>query len=255
MRVISLVPSLTLTLAELGLNKSHLVGRTPWCIHPSTFVEGVEVIGGTKTPNLKKILNANPDVVILDREENPREVYEALTKAGIETFVSTVERPADVPELLMLLGERLDLLPKATELANAIQHELTEETHRNGPVVLPMIWHEPLMAVSPTKYSGALLEACGFQIPDIEPEGNGYPIVTPEDIVQHNVEGLLLSSEPHEFSKAEGEAISDAVEAIGGERPWTRCIDGEALTWFGSHTLTGLRTFNALCKDLKTADE
>ena len=255
MRVISLVPSLTLTLAELGLNKSQLIGRTPWCIHPSAFVEQVEVIGGTKTPNLNKILNANPDIVILDREENPREVYEALIEAGIETFVSTVERPADVPDMLMLLGERLNLVSKATELVNTIRHELSRGTHRDGPVVLPMIWHEPLMAVSPSKYSGALLEACGFQVPDIEPEGNGYPTVTPGDIVQHNVEGLLLSSEPHEFSKQEGEVISDAVETIGGSRPWTKCIDGEALTWFGSYTLAGLRTFNALCKDLKTADD
>jgi len=255
MRVISLVPSLTLTLAELGLDKSQLVGRTPWCIHPATYVDQVQVVGGTKTPNLNKILNANPDIVILDREENPREVFEALTEAGIETFVSTVEGPADVPDMLLLLGERLNLLPKATELANGIKQELASGTHRNGPVILPMIWHEPLMAVSPSKYSGALLEACGFQVPDIEPEGNGYPTVTPEDIVQHNVEGLLLSSEPHEFSKQEGEVISDAVEAIGGSRPWTKCIDGEALTWFGSHTLVGLRIFNALCKDLKTADE
>ena len=42
MRVISLVPSLTLTLADLGLDASQLVGRTPWCIHPESFVEGCE---------------------------------------------------------------------------------------------------------------------------------------------------------------------------------------------------------------------
>ena len=87
-----------------------------------------------------------------------------------------------------------------------------------------------------------------------DPNGNGYPIVSPEQIIEHNVEGLLLSSEPHEFSKQEGEAICDAVEALGGKRPWTKCIDGEALTWFGSHTLQGLRIFIALCKDLKTSD-
>ena len=66
---------------------------------------------------------------------------------------------------------------------------------------------------------------------------------------------LLFEKLFHEFSKKEGEQISDAVEAIGGQRPWTKCIDGEALTWFGSHTLSGLRVFNELCKDLKTAKE
>ena len=91
MRVISLVPSLTLTLAELGLDRSQLVGRTPWCIHPKSFVHDVQVVGGTKTPNLNKIRNAQPDLVILDREENPKEFYEALIESGIEVYVSTVE--------------------------------------------------------------------------------------------------------------------------------------------------------------------
>ena len=184
MRVISLVPSLTLTLAELGLDKSQLVGRTPWCIHPESFVQDVPVVGGTKTPNLNKIRNAQPDLVILDREENPKEFYEALIESGIEVYVSTVEHPSEVPEMLLELGQLLNLAPKAKELADAINAELAT-TFETGPTVLPMIWHDPLMAVSPTKYAGALLECCGFNVPDIEPEGNGYPVVTPEAIQLH----------------------------------------------------------------------
>ena len=255
MRVISLVPSLTLTLHALGLDSSQLAGRTPWCIHPKSYVENVPIIGGTKTPNLNKIRDAKPDLVVLDREENPREVYDELIELGIETYVSTVERPSDVPAMLMELGQRLNLKTRAMELAKTIEVELAACEGMNGPVVLPMIWHEPLMAVSPRKYSGALLETCGFRVPDIDPAGNGYPEVTAEHILSNGIEGLLLSSEPHEFSKQEGEAICDAVEELGGKRPWSQCIDGEALTWFGSHTLTGLRTFRALCKDLKTANE
>ena len=79
MRVISLVPSLTLTLAELGLDASQLVGRTPWCIHPADYIKDVQVVGGTKTPNLHQIRNAKPALVLLDREENPKEVFEELT--------------------------------------------------------------------------------------------------------------------------------------------------------------------------------
>lgn len=255
MRVVSLVPSLTLTLAELGVEASQVVGRTPWCIHPKSFVKDIPVVGGTKTPNLNKILSAQPDLVILDREENPKQIHDKLVEFGIETFVSTVERPSDVPDMLRQLGQRLNRVAKADELAQAIDSELQHGERGSGPIVLPLIWHDPLMAVSPKKYSGALLEACGFRVPEIEPEGNGYPIITAEHIQFHAIEGLLLSSEPHEFSKKEGEQISDAVEAIGGQRPWTKCIDGEALTWFGSHTLSGLRVFNELCKDLKTAKE
>ena len=254
MRVISLVPSLTLTLAELGLDKSQLVGRTPWCIHPESYVQDVPIVGGTKTPNLNKIRTAKPDLVVLDREENPKQFYDNLIALGIEVYVSTVEHPREVPKMLIELGQMLNLVPKATEIADAIRAELATDVD-TGPTVLPMIWHDPLMAVAPTKYAGALLECCGFKVPDLEPNGNGYPRVTPEAIQHHGVEGLLLSSEPHEFSKQEGEAICDTVEALGGTRPWTQCIDGDALTWFGTHTLHGLRTFKALCKDLKTAGE
>ena len=254
MRVISLVPSLTLTLAELGLDKSQLVGRTPWCIHPESFVQDVPVVGGTKTPNLNKIRNAKPDLVVLDREENPKQFYDELVAMGIEVYVSTVEHPREVPKMLIELGQMLNLESKASQIAEAINKELATEFDA-GPTVLPMIWHDPLMAVAPTKYAGALLECCGFKVPNLEPNGNGYPVVTPEAIQLHEVEGLLLSSEPHEFSKQEGEAISDTVETLGGPRPWTQCIDGEALTWFGTHTLHGLRTFRTLCKDLKTAEE
>ena len=73
MRVISLVPSLTLTLAELGLDASQLVGRTPWCIHPESFVEGVKVMGGTKTPNINKLRDARPDLCLLYTSPSPRD--------------------------------------------------------------------------------------------------------------------------------------------------------------------------------------
>ena len=124
MRVVSLVPSLTLTLAELGVEASQVVGRTPWCIHPKSFVKDIPVVGGTKTPNLNKILNAQPDLVILDREENPKQIHEKLVEFGIETFVSTVERPSDVPDMLRQLGQRLNRVAKADELAHAIDSEL-----------------------------------------------------------------------------------------------------------------------------------
>ena len=106
----------------------------------------------------------------MDREENPKEFYEALIESGIEVYVSTVEHPSEVPEMLLELGQLLNLAPKAKELADAINAELAT-TFETGPTVLPMIWHDPLMAVSPTKYAGALLECCGFNVPDIEPEG------------------------------------------------------------------------------------
>jgi ABC-type Fe3+-hydroxamate transport system substrate-binding protein len=251
MRIVSLVPSLTKTLADLGLPKEQLVGRTPWCIHPEEYVLDVPVIGGTKTPNIGKIVALQPDLVIMDKEENPLEVFNQLKENGIEPFVSKVESPEDVPDMLRLLGEKINCKQKGEEFAMAIEHELGQKTERSGPKVAAMIWHDPLMCVSPTRYSGALLERCGFIVPDFEPNGNGYPVVTTKHLIDHLIEGLLLSSEPHNFAIEEGEAISEKVVQEGGPNIWNVCIDGEALTWFGTHTLHGLKVFKALCEDLK----
>lgn len=251
MRIVSLVPSLTKTLAELGMPKEYLVGRTPWCIYPEEYVLEIPVVGGTKTPNLNKIVALNPDLVIMDKEENPLEVFNELDKRGIECFVSEVESPKDVPDMLRSLGKRIHCEAMSETFASTIELELEQVIAENGPKVAAMIWHEPLMCVSPTRYSGSLLEQCGFIVPDFEPNGNGYPIVTTNHLIEHSIEGMLLSSEPHNFALEEGEAISEKVVLDGGRRIWNVCIDGEALTWFGTHTLYGLKHFKALCEDLK----
>jgi len=251
MRIVSLVPSLTKTLADLGLPKEHLVGRTPWCIHPENYVSDIPVIGGTKTPNIGKIMALSPDIVIMDREENPLEVFNQLTSKGIDCFVAEVKSPIEVPDMIRSLGKRINREKTSEEVAALIERELDQSISNTGPKVAAMIWHEPLMCVSPTRYSGAILELCGFIVPDFEPNGNGYPVVTTNHLIEHNIEGLLLSSEPHNFALEEGEAISERVVSEGGQKIWNVCIDGEALTWFGTHTLQGLKEFKALCEDLK----
>ena len=90
MRVVSLVPSLTQTLFDLGLTTDEVVGRTPWCIHPKDKVEQVMIVGGTKTPNLNKIRNLEPDLIVMDKEENPFEIYQTLQNEGFTIFVKRV---------------------------------------------------------------------------------------------------------------------------------------------------------------------
>ena len=243
MRIVSLVPSLTLTLFDLGCTTDEVVGRTPWCVHPEGMVIHVPVVGGTKTPNLNKILAASPDVVVLDREENPKAVYDALIEAGITVYASSVEHPKDVPKMLRELGAIVNRSETAERYAGELEALLTELLESPLPAtrVAPMIWHDPLMSVGPEKYAGGLLTTLGLSVPSLVEGGNGYPVVTVEALKQHNIEALLLSSEPHRFALEEGEDIAAQVVAKGGQAMWCKCIDGEALTWFGTHTADGLR--------------
>ena len=241
MRVVSLVPSLTLTLFDLGLDSSSIVGRTPWCIHPSEQVDDVPVVGGTKTPTLSKIKAAQPTLVVLDRDENPKAVYEWCMEQGFPTFVCDVKHPNEVPTMLRELASCINRESRGEELALRVEAALSEvdKTVSRGTVV-PMIWHEPLMAAQSGTYAAGMVQALGFEVPEFEAAGTGYPVVIAETLIEHGVDGILLSSEPYEFAHEEGEAIASVMESLGGKRPWVLCIDGEALTWMGSFTAEGL---------------
>ena len=242
MRVVSLVPSLTQTLFDLGLTTDEVVGRTPWCIHPKDKVEQVMIVGGTKTPNLNKIRNLEPDLIVMDKEENPLEIYQTLQNEGFTIFVSEVESPRDVPKMLRDLGNACGRDSTGEELALLCEDSLSQipSTTRRLRTV-PLIWYEPLMAVSPLKYAGAILSEVGFDVIDTHPEGNGYPEVSIDDFIEHHVELILLTSEPHEFTLEEGDGIAANIVKAGGKAPLVKLIDGEDLTWFGSRTESALR--------------
>jgi ABC-type Fe3+-hydroxamate transport system substrate-binding protein len=241
-RIVSLVPSLTLTLFDLGLGPDEVVGRTPWCIHPAHHVHEVPVVGGTKTPTLSKITAAQPDLVVMDRDENPKAVYDWCIEQGYATFVCHVNHPSDVPTMLRDLGKAVNRMDEANGLASEVENLLSSVPETNGRVALPLIWHEPLMAANGETYAGGMLACMGYTVPIIDPNGTGYPEVTVESIIEHSVTDLFLSSEPHEFSMEEGKRLAAAIEAAGATPPELHMIDGEALTWMGSYTATGLRT-------------
>ena len=252
MRIVSLVPSITETLFALGLDSKQIVGRTPWCIHPAKGVESIEVVGGTKTPNINKIERLKPDLIILDKEENPKDFYDELVEKGYKTFVSTVHSPIEVPDFLRKLGIATDKKQIGESLASECEMAINDCKNSIAELnVLPMIWHEPLMAVSPRRYAGALLELVGFNVPDIEPDGNGYPVVKGSHVLDHQIDGLLLSSEPHEFAEKEGQALIAEIFRTTGKEIWYEMINGEYLTWFGSRTSVAIRELRTYCDELK----
>ena len=242
MRVVSLVPSLTQTLFDLGLTTDEVVGRTPWCINPKDKVEQVMIVGGTKTPNLNKIRNLEPDLIVMDKEENPLEIYQTLQSEGFIIFVSEVESPRDVPKMLRDLGNACGRDSAGEQLALLCEESLDQlSTVGKKLRTVPLIWYEPLMAVSPQKYAGAILSEVGFDVIDTHPEGNGYPEVSVDDFIEHDIELILLTSEPHEFTLEEGHDIAANIVKAGGRAPTVKLIDGEDLTWFGSRTESALR--------------
>ncbi|HVM18965.1 MAG TPA: helical backbone metal receptor [Egibacteraceae bacterium] len=242
MRVISLVPSTTEIVAAVG-RAPWLVGVTSYCTvgAPPTAA----VVGGTKNPDLARIVALRPDVVLANTEENRPADLDTLREQGLnvhETFPRTVEQARDV---LCEIADVLEAAEQAAPIADDITGALAE-AEAAAPdrrvVALTLIWRKPWMGLGPDTYADDLLWRCGFAN-----ALSGYPDRYPrlDEGLHFGADVVLLPSEPYEF----GAKDLPALGALAGDTP-ARFVDGELLTWHGPRTADGLRTFSRLAEEL-----
>src|SRR5262245_63237924 len=120
MRIISLCPSLTELVFDLGRG-DELVGRTKFCIHPTDRVGAVEKVGGTKNPKLPRIIELAPDIVLLNEEENRREDAEALQEAGLRCHVSFPRTALETAEMVRSIAVAIDTRDHGERIAHDIE--------------------------------------------------------------------------------------------------------------------------------------
>lgn len=244
-RVVSLVPSLTDGVFRLGAG-SRLVGRTGFCVRPRGDVERVEVVGGTKNPDVARILELRPDVVLANREENTRRRVERIAEA-VPVLLTDPRGPRDVPALWRELGSVVGMEDVADELANAVEERLARRPDdRPRPTFVYWIWKDPWMAAGHGTYICEVLEAVGWRNA-LSPDATRYPKVTPDDALALAPDALLFASEPFAFRLPRDlepfgagwrEDVSSAWRR--GGTPVALAVDGERLSWYPSLTLEGL---------------
>ncbi len=240
MRVVSLVPSWTETLLQAGVN---VVGRSRFCIHPNEKVAAIPAVGGTKNWDFDKIRELKPDLLILDKEENPKFMAE---QEEIPYLASHVESITSVAGALAQMSIRLQN-PALGNLAarwDAIAtwngmprwHEgggipglIEWGREPSGPIrsVIYVIWRNPWMTVSKQTFIGSVLDKCG-----IGAYMRDFPTKYPEfDLSTYPpAETLLLfSSEPYPFLRKK--SILNPVS-----NPYA-FVDGECFSWFGVRSL------------------
>jgi ABC-type Fe3+-hydroxamate transport system substrate-binding protein len=225
-RLVSLVPSITETVVALG-SAPVLVGRTEFCVHPEAALASVAVVGGTKTPDVARILALAPDLVLANQEEN-RAVDVKRLEREVPVFVTDVRT---VAEALAWTEELRALLAGQP---TAPRPERRRAPPVAGPRVATLVWREPLVAVGEDTYAASVLAAVGLANVFSEPGGR-YPRPTLDDLAARRPERVVLPSEPHAWTEAEAHELEDALRARGAE---TRCVrvSGEALTWWGART-------------------
>ena len=102
-RIVSLVPSITEMLCDLGL-APQMVGRTGFCIHPAAAVRQIPKIGGTKDVNIEKIRKLAPTHLVVNIDENDKPAVERLAEFVPHIVVTHPMGPRDNLPLARLLG-------------------------------------------------------------------------------------------------------------------------------------------------------
>ncbi|HKI58560.1 MAG TPA: helical backbone metal receptor [Trueperaceae bacterium] len=251
MRLVSLVPSLTLAVFELGAGPS-LVGRTRFCVEPRPEVDRVPVVGGTKNVHVGEVLALAPDVVLANREENVRERVEAIARR-VPVWLSDPRGPEDVPSLWRELGEICGARAAGERRAVAVEAALRragESAPDERPGFVYWVWRDPWMAAGHDTYISRLLSAAGWR--NALPAGmDRYPRLEPVDALALASDAMLFPDEPYAFSlpgdlDAFGPPVSDAggvrrVEGVAAVE-----VDGRAFGWYPSRTVDGLERAAAL---------
>jgi ABC-type hemin transport system substrate-binding protein len=254
MRIVSLVPSHTETLHDLGL-VDRVVGRTRFCIHPEPWVSTIPTVGGTKDAKLDRILDLKPDLVVADKDENPKALVDDLLSAGVDVLWSEIDSVPDAANFLEELGEACGVPDAARIAAQAMLRTLLEVRQAAGdrqvPVFCP-IWHDPWMTFDGSAYPSAMLEAVGLANAFAGHAGPKYFAVDEAEVRGSGAAWTLLPTEPYPFHKRRT-AVATAGLGPCGRPERVRVVDGEALTWFGTRTARGLRELAAVAAELRAA--
>jgi len=225
MKVISLVPSITETLFDLGLTSDEIVGRTKFCIHPEELVKKVEIVGGTKNLNLEKIKALKPDLIIANKEENVKEQVEELMK-DFKVLVTNVETLEDNHYLINQLGHLFEKQEKA-EYFNQKTYEAFDIPKPEKPLkVAYLIWKDPYMTVGGDTFISEILNELGFE--NLFKDQKRYPEVQLQDLKSADL--IFLSSEPFPFKEKH---IAEIQNICVDQK--IMIVDGEAFSWYGSH--------------------
>lgn len=240
-RIVSLVPSQTELLVDLGLREK-LIGITKFCVHPVGLKKEVQLIGGTKNAKIALIRSLNPDLVIGNKEENNRADIEAL-QTVLPTWMSDIFNLEDALEMILKVGEITGTTERAEEIVSEIKTNFSqlEGVKNAGKTVLYLIWKNPYIAVGPNTFIDSMLHTLGFEN---AMEQERYPEVNMEEV---NPDLIFLSSEPFPFKEKHIEELQNQFPAST-----VVLVDGEYFSWYGSRLIGAPAYFRELLNQIET---
>ena len=228
-RIISLVPSQTELLYDLGLD-NEVIGITKFCVHPETWFRNKKRIGGTKDINIKEILSLKPDLIIANKEENIKEQIGKLA-SSCDVWVTDVNTLEDALQMILDVGNLSGKLQTGIKIKNEIEISFNELYQVLNEKVLGraayFIWQKPYMVAANDTFINDMMEKSGLV--NVFENQSRYPEITVEDLIKLKPTHILLSSEPYPFvekNRKEFQKLMPGIKII--------LVDGEMFSWYGS---------------------
>lgn len=247
-RIISLVPSQTELLYDLGL-RDEVIGITKFCVYPEEWFRTKTRVGGTKKYDLEKIKALSPDLIIGNKEENEKQQIEELMK-HYNVWMSDIYTLKDALSMIACLGALLDRNKEAAAIKLKIEflfHQFIEVSSEQlsgnqFKKTAYFIWKNPYMAAGHDTFIDEMLKVCRLENVFVN-KTSRYPAVTNEEIIEAEPEIVLLSSEPYPFKEKH-------IQEFQKMLPDAKVIiaDGEIFSWYGSRLLKAPEYFKLLSK-------
>lgn len=238
-RIISLVPSQTELLFDLGLEEK-VCGITKFCVHPSHWKKTKAIVGGTKNLRMEVIRSLQPDLIIANKEENEQEQIRLLAQ-DFPVWISDINTIENACQMIQQVGWITGTASVAENIVMKVS-DMMQETSPEMQVplkVLYLIWKEPWMAVGGDTFIHSMITAAGFE--NATAHLHRYPALTTYELAALAPDLIFLSSEPYPFRDehvAEMDKILPPATVLK--------VDGEAFSWYGSRMMQAFPYFLSL---------
>jgi len=234
-RVVSLVPSVTETIASLG-GKNKLVGITRFCKYPYGIEKDIQRIGGTKSVHIQDVEALSPDLILAVKEENEQKQVISLAKK-FPVVVFDISDLNDALKMIEVMGIVLGQSDAAIGLNQKISKSFEQIPRRQFPDTLYLIWRKPWMAAGKNTFINDMMSRVGFE----NRVDGRYPELGDDELAKAKT--VLLSSEPYPFTEKHRQLLQDQYP----EKKIV-CVDGEMFSWYGSRLLKAAHYFRDLQK-------
>jgi ABC-type Fe3+-hydroxamate transport system substrate-binding protein len=253
-RIVCLCPSITEALFAIGAGPL-VVGVTEYCVHPRDAVATLPKVGGSKLPDLPALFALEPDLVVMNEEENRIEDFEEIEARGIPIHNTFPKKVIDTAPMMRELGRAVGCEARAEEVARAVEAAVADA--KNAAAGKPkiravcLVWMRPFMGVNGDTFVHDMMEIAGFEnLSAARPDR--YPRIEKEELQSarrdRGLEAILLPNEPFEFVPQHATEIA-ALAGIPTQR--AVLCDGQFLSWYGSRTPLGVEATRKLAERIR----